>query len=134
MPAKSKAAKMPKFSPAPETVVQFFQTAIGDIPDAQPRKMFGYPSVFIKDQMLAGVFADRIMLRLSDQDRAEFLRLPGAKSFEPMPGHAMREYVELPPDMMNSPEEFTKWLQRGRSYVESLPPKAKKPNRAKSQK
>jgi len=43
------------------------------------------------------------MLRLSDEDRAKFLRLPGAKPFEPMAGRPMREYVELPPEVMGSP-------------------------------
>ena len=101
MPAKAKPNDMPKFTPAPEAVVNIFHTAIEGLPEVELRKMFGYPCAFVRGQMLTGVFQDRIMLRLSDEDRAKFLKLPGATPFAPMPGRVMREYVELPPDIMN---------------------------------
>ena len=131
MKAKSKSSKMPKFKPAPEAVVTLFQAATSGLPDVEPRKMFGYPCAFVNGQMLTGVYEDRIMLRLSERDRAQFLKLPGAKLFEPMPGRPMREYVELPPSTMNSPAQLKRWLKRGLAYVETLPPKAKKIRKAK---
>jgi TfoX/Sxy family transcriptional regulator of competence genes len=121
---------MPKFTPAPESVVLIFDRAIADLHMVERRKMFGYPSAFFHGQMVCGVFADRIMLRLSEADRAEFLRLEGAKIFEVMPGRPMREYVELPPAVMNSPEALSGWLRRGLAYVETLPPKQKKASKA----
>jgi TfoX/Sxy family transcriptional regulator of competence genes len=126
MPAKAKPSAMPKFTPAPEAVVNIFHTAIEDLPEVELRKMFGYPCAFVRGQMLTGVFQDRIMLRLSDEDRAIFLKLPGAAPFAPMPGRVMREYVELPPDIMNSPAAIKRWVKRGIAYVETLPPKTKK--------
>jgi len=66
------------------------------------------------------------MLRLSDADRAKFLELPAAKPFAPMPGRVMREYVEVPPDILKSEAELKKWLKRGLAYAQTLPPKAKK--------
>lgn len=134
MPARAKPSKMPKFKPAPEAVVTLFHSAMADLPDAEPRQMFGYPCAFVKGQMLTGVFEDRIMLRLSDQDRAQFLKLPGARLFEPMSGRPMREYVELPPSIMNSPAKYRHWLERGLAYVQTLPPKPQKPRKAKSAK
>jgi len=127
-------AKMPKFTPAPEGVVHIFEQAIAGFPQAERRKMFGYPCAFVRGQMLCGVFADRIMLRLSDADRAEFLKLPGARTFEVMPGRPMREYVELPDQVMNSPAEFSRWLARGLAFVEMLPPKEQKKPKPKSKK
>jgi len=118
--------KRPKFTPAPEALVSYFGKVIADVPQAEPRKMFGYPCAFVNGQMLCGVFADRLMLRLSDEDRAKFLKLPGARPFEPMPGRAMKEYVEVPPELMNSEAELKRWLKRGLTYVQTLPPKAKK--------
>ena len=134
MKTKSKPSKMPKFKPAPEAVVTLFHAAVAGLPDVETRKMFGYPCAFVNGQMLTGVHEDRIMLRLSEQDRAQFLELPGAKLFEPMPGRPMREYVELPPSIMNSPAQLKRWLKRGLAYVETLPPKAKKSQRAKTAK
>jgi TfoX/Sxy family transcriptional regulator of competence genes len=118
--------KMPKFKTAPASVIAIFNDAIKNIPDAERRKMFGYPCAFVNGQMLCGVFADRIMLRLSEQDRSEFLMLPEARLFEPIPGRPMKEYVELPPQVMSSPEDFSSWLQRSLEYVRTLPPKEKK--------
>lgn len=125
---------MPKFTPAPESVIRIFDQAMAELPQAERRKMFGYPCAFVRGQMLCGIFADRIMLRLSESDRAAFLKLPGAKTFEVMPGRPMREYVELPPEIMNSPQEFTGWLRRGLAYVETLPPKEKKATKSKTKK
>jgi TfoX/Sxy family transcriptional regulator of competence genes len=132
MPDTARPSRMPKFTPAPEAVVNFFRTAMEGLPEVELRKMFGYPCAFVRGQMLTGVFQDRIMLRLSDQDRAKFLKLPGAKPFEPMPGRVMREYVELPPDLRHSPAGFKRWLKLGLAYVETLPPKTKKAKSAKA--
>jgi TfoX/Sxy family transcriptional regulator of competence genes len=125
MPDKAKPRVMPKFTPAPEAVVKQFHAAIEGLPEVELRKMFGYPCAFVHGQMLSGIFQDRIMLRLSDEDRARFLKLPGAKPFEPMPGRPMREYVELPSDVMKSPATVKRWIKRGLAYVETLPPKEK---------
>jgi TfoX/Sxy family transcriptional regulator of competence genes len=134
LPGKPATKTMPKFTPAPASVVRIFDQAMAGLPMAERRKMFGYPCAFVRGQMLCGVFADRIMLRLSDTDRGEFLRLPGAKTFEAMPGRPMREYVELPPEVMKSPQAISHWLGRGLAYVETLPPKDKKTPKTKSRK
>jgi TfoX/Sxy family transcriptional regulator of competence genes len=134
MPDKAKPSGMPKFTPAPEAVVNLFHSAIEGLPEVELRKMFGYPCAFVHGQMLSGVFQDHIMLRLSETDRAKFLKLPGAKPFAPMPGRVMREYVEFPTDIMNSPTTLKRWIKCGLAYVVTLPPKikpAKSPKAAK---
>ena len=109
MPDKAQPRRMPKFTP-----------------EVELRKMFGYPCAFVRGQMLAGTFQDHILLRLSEADRAKFLKLPGAKLFEPMPGRPMREYVELPPAVMDSPAAIKRWTKCSLAYVLTLPPKVKK--------
>jgi TfoX/Sxy family transcriptional regulator of competence genes len=126
MAAKTKLSKMPKFRPAPEKIVSLFNAVVEGLPGAEPRKMFGYPCAFVNGQMFVGVFEDRLMLRLSDEDRARFLKLPGAKLFEPRPGRAMREYVELTPAILESRADLKRWLKRGLAYARSLPPKVKR--------
>ena len=119
-------SKMGKFRPAPEWIKELFANVIRGVPEAEPRKMFGYPCAFVNGQMLCGVFADRLMLRLSQEDRAKFLKIKDTKLFEPMPGRAMKEYVEAPPEMLKKEAELRKWLKRGLAYAKTLPPKAKK--------
>ena len=125
MPLKPRPS-MPKFTPAPEAVIKLFHTAVDGLPEVELRKMFGYPCAFVHGQMMAGIFQDRIMLRLSDEDRAKCLKLPGAKLFEPMPGRPMREYVDLPREVLDSPAALKRWVKLGRAYVETLPAKEKK--------
>ena len=122
---KAKPAKMPKFMPAPEWIKELFANTISYFPEAEQRKMFGYPCAFVHGQMFIGIFQDRLMLRLSDGDRAKFLRLPGAKPFEAMPGRVMKEYVEMPPEIVASEAKLKRWVKRGLAYAQTLPPKAK---------
>ena len=135
MPAKEpakKAAKpaakkkMPAFTKPTEKTVAAFEEATRDLAGVEPRRMFGYPSVFLNGNMLASIFQDRIMVRLSETDRAEAVEKAGAKPFEPSPGRAMKEYVELPARVMESPIELRAWLDRGRAFVASMPKKKKK--------
>src|SRR5262249_50751587 len=105
--------KMPAFTKAPPETIDRFEAATSDLAVLERRTMFSYPSVFLNGNMLACVFQDRIMVRLSDADRATFLSLPNTKLFEPSPGRAMREYVEAPPAAEMAATELRRWIQRG---------------------
>jgi TfoX/Sxy family transcriptional regulator of competence genes len=126
MPARKAAKKtMPAFTKPTEKTVKAFHDATAGLTGAEPRTMFGYPSVFLNGNMLACIFQDRIMVRLAESDRAEAAKI-GGKPFEPSPGRAMKEYVELPAKVVGSPSELRSWVERGRSFVATLPKKAKK--------
>ncbi len=126
MPKPTKPRAMPKFTPAPADLVHLFETAINDIPQAETRKMFGYPAAFVQGQMFAFLFGDGMMLRLSEADRARFLQEYKSKLFEPVPGRPMKEYVSVPEHVRKSPALLKVWLDRSSEYAESLPPKAKR--------
>lgn len=87
---KTKSRAMPAFTKAPAALVETFRRAIAELPDAEPRQMFGYPAAFAKTQMFASLFQDKMILRLSEADREALVR-KGARPFEPMPGRPMRE-------------------------------------------
>lgn len=117
---------MKKWKPAPHEAVAAFEAATSGLPEAEPRKMFGYSCVFAKGNMFAGLHEAGMVLRLPEKQRTEFLRLKGAKQFEPMPGRVMREYVVVPKVLLNAPEQLRTWVEKSLDYVSSLPPKAKK--------
>lgn len=117
---------MKKWKPAPPEAVAAFGGATSGLPEAEPRKMFGYSCVFSKGNMFAGLHEAGMVLRLPEEQRTEFLRLKGAKQFEPMPGRVMREYVVVPKVLLNTPEQLRSWVEKSLSYVSSLPAKAKK--------
>ena len=117
---------MKKWKPAPREAVTAFETATAGLPRVEPWKMFGYSCVFSKGNMFAGLHEAGMVLRLPDEERTEFLRLKGAKQFEPMPGRVMREYVVVPKVLLNAPEQLRGWVEKSLAYVSSLPAKPEK--------
>jgi len=95
------------------------------------RPMFGCPAYFTGGNLFAGVWQQTMMLRLSEDERAE-VTAAGGRQFEPMPGRAMKEYVALPPDMMADRDIASLWVRKAAAYAASLPPKAKKPRKKKA--
>ncbi len=73
--------------------------------------------------MFAGLHEAGMVLRLPDEQRAEFLRLKGAEQFEPMAGRVMREYVVVPGILLEAPAQLRPWVEKALAYVLSLPAK-----------
>jgi len=116
----------PKWRPVPPEMTRMFNDLLVDLPLAERRQMFGCPCAFVGGQMFTGLHQENMMLRLSEADRAEFLKLEGARPFVPMEGRPMREYVLVPPAMLSASEELSRWLERAFQYAASLPPKEKR--------
>src|SRR5262249_61312002 len=87
---------MPKWRPAPAALVARFTRAVADLPKIENRNMFRYPAIFLHGNMVAGLFQDAMIVRLSEDDRDALAAIPGAARFEPMPGRPMREDMVLP--------------------------------------
>src|SRR3990172_802017 len=102
MPKIPSPRPMSKWRPVPDKLKQVFEKAIQSFPEAEPRKVFGYPAAVVNGHMFAGLHQADLILRLSEADRANLLKCPGAKLFEPMPGRPMREYVVVPPAILKS--------------------------------
>jgi TfoX/Sxy family transcriptional regulator of competence genes len=124
MPSKKAATAMPRWTKAPASLVETFSTALEALPQATPRKMFGYPAAFVNGNMFAGLFQKTMVLRLAPEDRAACLTIDGAKPFEPMPGRVMKEYVVVPESMLGSPGDLARWMAKAFEFAESLAPKA----------
>jgi len=123
--SRAKARSRPKWTKAPAALVEVFAQSLRGIPNVEQRQMFGYPAAFTNTQMFAGLFQDKIIVRLSEADRDALLSV-GGKPFEPMRGRPMREYVLVPPALMIAPPALRAWLDKAHAYAASLQPKAKK--------
>ena len=118
---------MPKWKPAPEALIQRFEAALISLPGAQKRQMFGYPAALVQGNMFAGLFEDRMILRLAADDRAEFTSRFGATTFEPMPGRPMKEYAVVPKTVLDTPRDLERWLAKSFAFAKSLPSKLQAP-------
>jgi TfoX/Sxy family transcriptional regulator of competence genes len=113
----------PNWEKAPSELVERFSNAIGELPGATVRKMFGYPAGFVNGHLFTGLFATSWFVRLPDDQRAA-LEAAGGTAFAPMPGRPMREYVVLPAELAADEEAAMPWLHRALDHVASKPPKA----------
>jgi TfoX/Sxy family transcriptional regulator of competence genes len=114
-----------KWKKAPQELIDLFDQAIADFRVVEKKKMFGYPCIFVNGNLTAGLYQDTMMMRLSETDRKQFLLLQGASVFEPMPGRPMKEYVMLPPAVLNNPAKLKNWLKKSIDYARTLPAKSK---------
>ncbi|HIH44007.1 MAG TPA: TfoX/Sxy family protein [Candidatus Methanoperedenaceae archaeon] len=89
--------------------------------NVRKKKMFGFPAYFVNDNMLAGVFEDKLFLRMPEKDRQEMAG--GIRPFEPVSGRTMREYVVLPASVYGNPDKLGELLEHSYAYASSLPQK-----------
>jgi TfoX/Sxy family transcriptional regulator of competence genes len=121
-----------KFEKADPSIVKLFNEiahSSSEKKGVEERKMFGYPCRFVNGNMYMGLHNNNMILRLSEKDRIDFLKL-GARLFEPMPGRIMKEYVEVPKEMMireedKSTNDLKAWIDKSLSYAMTLAPKKK---------
>jgi TfoX/Sxy family transcriptional regulator of competence genes len=114
---------MPSFEKSPPELVARFDAVAERFPEAQRRKMFGYPALFVGGNLVTGLFADSWMIRLGETDLAELLELPGASPFSPMAGRTMKGYAALPPDVVADDAALDPWLERAIALGKTLPAK-----------
>lgn len=120
---------MPWEKPSPDLVIKL-DDAVADAAQAagiqvELKPMFGCPAYFTNGNMFAGVWQSSLMLRLPEDGRAEATALGGGP-FEPMPGRPMKEYVVLPPAVLDDADALSDWVRRGAEHAASLPPKERK--------
>jgi TfoX/Sxy family transcriptional regulator of competence genes len=114
--------------PSPPSLIRSFENAVAPLRGVTHRKMFGYPSVCVNGNMVAGLIRDRMVLRLGDADRENFLRLPGAEPFIAM-GHTMKSWAMVPRGMVRSGATLKKWCARALANGRRLPPKSARKSR-----
>jgi TfoX/Sxy family transcriptional regulator of competence genes len=111
-------------------LVDRFDAALPDHPAAQRRTMFGYPACFVNGHYFAGLHEDRVVIRLPGDIHARVPELSGAASFDPMrAGKPMKDWYEIPPDLVADPDRLAALLAATIEEVARLPPKEPKKRR-----
>ena len=115
-----------KWKRSSHILVQTFENLIPENSDVQYRKMFGYPCCFINGNIFMGLHQEKMFLRLSEQDKQNFLKLDNAHQFEPMPRRVMKEYVTVPLSLLQNRSSLKKWINKSLNYASKLPTKKQK--------
>lgn len=85
------------------------------------KAMFGGTGYMIRGNLFGGVYRDRLLVRMSPEEGASALNEFDAAPFDMMP-HPMPGWVTIGHAGVEG-EGLARWLERGREYAESLPPK-----------
>jgi hypothetical protein len=118
--------EMPSFTKSPPELVARFGEVLDRHPDAERKQMFGYPAAFVGGNMATGLFGDRWMVRLPDDEIGPAIAA-GAEPFEPMPGRPMKSFVAIPAADVADDAAIARWVERGLALAASMP--AKEPRR-----
>jgi hypothetical protein len=84
--------------------------------------MFGGISFLLNGNMAVGVHADELMVRVGKEAHDQTVELPGARIFD-LSGRPMRGWLVVGPDGLETESDLDAWIDRGRAYAETLPPK-----------
>jgi TfoX/Sxy family transcriptional regulator of competence genes len=101
----------------------FFRSVVPDDSSVKVRPMFGNEAAFVNGNMFMGLYGSGMFVRLSEADRAEFLKKDGASLFEPMKGRPMKEYVMIPEEWLGNAEAVGPWITRSMQWASRLPKK-----------
>jgi TfoX/Sxy family transcriptional regulator of competence genes len=110
---------------APAELVAVFESVSPGGPEADPRKMFGYPCAFVHGNMFMGLMGDQFILRLSPDDKAKLAEAGGLPVQGPR-GTVMKEYLSLPAAVLGDDRALSAWVGKSYGYAASLPPKQPK--------
>jgi DNA transformation protein and related proteins len=76
------------------------------------RRMFGGAGLYRDGKMFGLVADDVAYLKVDDSNRADFVAA-GSSAFRPYPDKATTmSYYEIPPDVLEQPEELCAWAKR----------------------
>jgi TfoX-like protein len=117
---------MPSFAKSPPELIERFDSIAAGFPEATRRLTFGYPCLYVGGNMVSGLYESSWHVRLSPDDRRELEAIPGAATFEPMPGRPMTGFTLLPPAVLEDDEAVRDWVGRAVAHGATMPAKAPK--------
>ena len=105
---------------SPQALIDLFDKAVPASANVSRRQMFGYPAAFANGNLFIGLHQNDFIMRLSEEDRARFSARYGERTFEPMKGRRMREYVRLPEELLTDARRRAPWIKRSLQYAEAI--------------
>lgn len=108
-----------------EAKIELYDKLISTVPKIE-RKGKTTPYTSINGHMFSFLSKEGKMgLRLSATDREEFIKSYNSNLME-QHGRTMKEYVEIPDDLLQNTQELSDYLHKSLAYVSSLKPKPTK--------
>ncbi|MFI2205441.1 TfoX/Sxy family protein [Streptomyces sp. NPDC020192] len=105
-----------------EGLAERIRERLGGDPGITEKRMFGGIAFLHHGNMAVGVTGDDLMVRVGPDATDAALARPGARLFD-MTGRPMRGWVVVAGDAVTEDTELAGWIEEGRAFAASLPPK-----------
>jgi hypothetical protein len=107
-----------------ETLAERIRLALARRRNIEEKKMFGCVCFLLNGNALAGVWKDRLIARLGPDEGEAALLEPHVRVFD-ITGRAMKGWVLVEPEGVESDHELTGWIDLALKFVKALPAKEK---------
>ncbi|MGI8981053.1 MAG: TfoX/Sxy family protein [Pirellulaceae bacterium] len=105
-----------------ESLAQRIRTAFVRKKGIVEKKMFGGIGFLLHGNLLVGVWKDSLIARLGPSQGEKALAEERVKPFD-ITGKAMKGWVLVEPDGIESDEQLAGWVKRAMEFVKGLPKK-----------
>lgn len=94
----------------PDSFTTFVLDQLGTLGSVEARRLFSGYGLYWRDAIFAIVHDGRVYFRVSDETRPGYLER-GSRPFEPMEGHVMAGYHEVPAGVLEDADETASWAR-----------------------
>jgi len=95
-------------------------------PEAEFKKMFGYPCAFYQGNMFVGLHQHNMIVWLDKKELEQAFNRQDGGQFEPMEGRVMRECLSLSENTLKDSGQVASFVGKSLDYAKTLPKKVKK--------
>lgn len=94
-----------------ESFAAFVLDQLAGLPGVAPRRMFGGHGLYLGDAFFGIIHDGRLFFRTDDGSLGEYVSR-GMKPFQPNPRQTLKNYLEVPPDVIEQPRLLCDWAER----------------------
>jgi DNA transformation protein and related proteins len=104
------AGKQQKAARGPDSFTTYVLDQLSALGAVEARRVFSGQGLYWRDQIFALIHRGRLYFRVADETRPGYVAR-GSVPFEPMPGHVMAGYHEVPGTVLEDAEETVAWAR-----------------------
>jgi hypothetical protein len=105
-----------------ETLAERVRAALKGQRGLSEKKMFGGLAFMLSRHMACGLVKDELMVRVGPEGYSAALEQPHARTMD-FTGRVSKGMVFVAPAGLRADDDLRAWVQRGVSFVRTLPPK-----------
>ena len=94
-----------------DSFAAFVLDQLAELPGVEARRMFGGHGLYLEDVFFGIVHEGRLYFRADGESREEYLTR-GMKPFRPNPRQILRNFLEVPADVIEQPRLLGQWARR----------------------